>query len=88
MVLVVLVVVALMALRLAPYDPNEIHADQAPPTRQYLFGTDEVGRDILSRVIYSSRPVGAGVVTVSWLHSSARSPASSGVPRAPSTRSS
>ena len=50
-----------------PYSPNEIHVrDQlAPPSREYLFGTDEVGRDVLSRVIYSARPaIVAGLVTV------------------------
>ena len=50
-----------------PYPPNEIHVrDQlAPPSREYLFGTDEVGRDVLSRVMFSARPaIGAGLVTV------------------------
>jgi peptide/nickel transport system permease protein len=37
----------------------------AAPSRQYLFGTDEVGRDVLSRVMYSARPaLAAGLVTV------------------------
>ena len=37
----------------------------APPSSEYLFGTDEVGRDILSRVMYSARPsMAAGLVTV------------------------
>lgn len=66
-VLLILVLVALFAPLLAPYGPNEIHLlDQlAPPSGQYLFGTDEVGRDVLSRVIYSARPaIGAGLVTV------------------------
>jgi peptide/nickel transport system permease protein len=66
-VLLVLVAVAFFAPLLAPYSPNEIHlVDQlAAPSAQYLFGTDEVGRDVLSRVIYSARPaIGAGLVTV------------------------
>lgn len=66
-VLLVLVVVAVFAPRLAPYDPNEIHLqDQlAAPSAQFPFGTDEVGRDVLSRVMYSARPaIGAGLVTV------------------------
>jgi peptide/nickel transport system permease protein len=67
LVLVVLVIVAGFAPLLAPYGPNEVHLrDQlAAPSVQYLFGTDEVGRDVLSRVMYSARPaIGAGLVTV------------------------
>jgi len=66
-VLVVLVLVAVFAPLLAPYNPNDVHLlDQlAPPSRQYLFGTDEVGRDVLSRMMYSARPaLAAGLVTV------------------------
>jgi len=66
-VLLVLVIVALIAPVTAPYSPNEIHLlyQLAPPSVQFLFGTDEVGRDVLSRVMYSARPaLAAGVVTV------------------------
>jgi peptide/nickel transport system permease protein len=66
-VLVTLVLVALFAPLLAPNNPNEVHLlDQlSPPSRQYLLGTDEVGRDILSRLMYSARPaLAAGLVTV------------------------
>ena len=66
-VLLALVFVALFAPLLAPYGPNEIHLNDqlAAPSAQYLFGTDEVGRDVLSRVIYSARPaISAGLVTV------------------------
>jgi peptide/nickel transport system permease protein len=42
---------------LAPYDPTESHYDAilASPSAQFLLGTDELGRDILSRVIYGSQ---------------------------------
>jgi peptide/nickel transport system permease protein len=66
-VLLVLVFVALAAPVLAPHDPNEVHLLEqlAPPSPIYPFGTNEVGRDVLSRVLYSARPaIGAGVVTV------------------------
>jgi peptide/nickel transport system permease protein len=66
-VLIVLAGVALFAPLWAPYSPNEVHlADQlAAPSAQYLFGTDEVGRDVLSRVMYSARPaISAGLITV------------------------
>ena len=66
-VLLLLIVLAALSPQLAPYDPNELHLrDQlAPPSAQYWFGTDEIGRDILSRVVYSARPaLGAGLVTI------------------------
>ncbi len=52
-----LVIVALLAPVLAPYDPLEMHpADRfQPPSRTYLLGTDEFGRDILSRILLGSR---------------------------------
>ena len=42
---------------LAPYGSNEIHmADHLdPPSTQYWFGTDSLGRDQLSRIIYGAR---------------------------------
>jgi peptide/nickel transport system permease protein len=42
---------------LAPYDPIEISPDRrlAPPTAAHWLGTDEVGRDILSRIIWGAR---------------------------------
>ena len=66
-VLLFLVAVALFSPYVAPYDPNEPHLrDQlAGPSGQYWFGTDELGRDILSRVLYSTRPaLAAGLLTV------------------------
>jgi peptide/nickel transport system permease protein len=41
---------------LAPHDPNEISRDRrAAPTMSHPFGTDDLGRDVLSRVIYGAR---------------------------------
>ncbi|MGH2425794.1 MAG: nickel transporter permease [bacterium] len=52
-----LVGIALVASLIAPADPTrtnlEIRFD--PPTRAHPFGTDQLGRDILSRVIYGTR---------------------------------
>jgi len=65
--LLALVVIAVVGPYLAPFDPNELHgADQLkPPSRTYWFGTDELGRDILSRVINGAGPaIQAGVVAV------------------------
>jgi peptide/nickel transport system permease protein len=66
-VLIILMVVAAMAPVAAPYNPNELHLlDQlSAPSPRYVFGTDEVGRDVLSRVMYSARPaLAAGLLTV------------------------
>lgn len=51
------VVVAILAPLLAPYAPDETHPNWRlyPPNEYFLMGTDEFGRDILSRVIFGSR---------------------------------
>src|SRR6266849_919323 len=57
LLLLVLVLTAIFADVLAPYDPLETHPEirlQAP-SRAHLFGTDDIGRDVLSRVVYGSR---------------------------------
>ncbi|HZV96689.1 MAG TPA: ABC transporter permease [Candidatus Nitrosocosmicus sp.] len=61
------VLVAALAPLLSPYDP--VSADFAnvlsPPARAHPFGTDDIGRDILSRVVYGSRiSLQAGLFTV------------------------
>ena len=49
--------IALFAPWIAPHDPNEIHAVRlAAPSWEFLLGTDNIGRDILSRLIYGARP--------------------------------
>ena len=52
-----LIILAVIAPLIAPYDP--IHTDLtvrlAPPSRAHLFGTDQLGRDILSRILYGTR---------------------------------
>lgn len=65
----ILVAVAIFAPLLARYDP--IALDMAhkllPPSSQYWFGTDELGRDVYSRIIYGSRisvEVGAIVILI------------------------
>jgi peptide/nickel transport system permease protein len=49
--------VALLAPWLAPYDPGFIDVRQVlmPPSAQHLLGTDTLGRDVLSRIIYGAR---------------------------------
>jgi peptide/nickel transport system permease protein len=55
--LVVLVLTAVFADVLAPYDPLAAHPEirLSAPSRAHLFGTDDIGRDVLSRIIYGSR---------------------------------
>ena len=52
-----LVLMAIAAPIIAPHDPikSNFTKMQAPPDRQSLFGTDNIGRDILSRVIHGAR---------------------------------
>src|SRR6266536_1506166 len=55
--IVVFVAFALFAPWIAPQDPASIHLPLRldPPSSAHWFGTDELGRDILSRVIYGAR---------------------------------
>lgn len=64
----VYLVAALLANVLAPYDPLDMSAGPrlATPDVQHWFGTDEFGRDVLSRVIYGARiAFTVGVVSAS-----------------------
>lgn len=61
-VLIVLAFIAIFAPLLAPYDPTELHlmdlrpgAVPAAPSAKYLLGTDNLGRDIVSRSMYGAR---------------------------------
>ncbi|MEA1926630.1 MAG: ABC transporter permease [Candidatus Auribacterota bacterium] len=56
-VIVVLILTALLAPLISPYNPDAVDLDQAglSPGQGHFFGTDEKGRDIFSRVIYGAR---------------------------------
>ena len=61
------VAVAVFAPYLAPYDParTDFLSVRQPPSAEYPLGSDDVGRDVLSRVIYGARAsLMAGVVSV------------------------
>lgn len=67
MVVGLLVVVAVFAPLLAPYNPTAVHlaGRLQPMGADHWFGTDEVGRDILSRLIYGARiSIGASLIVV------------------------
>lgn len=54
--LTVLVLAAVFAPYVAPLDPEEMYDDRYhPPSRTYLMGTDNLGRDVFSRLVYGSR---------------------------------
>jgi peptide/nickel transport system permease protein len=66
--LVILGAAALAAPWVAPYDPTAQNLDDrfAPPTAAHPLGTDNFGRDILSRVVFGSRSaLLVGIVAVS-----------------------
>ena len=55
-ILLVLIVVALLAPVIAPDDPIQISRDvMQPPSLNHLMGTDNLGRDVFSRVVYGAR---------------------------------
>ena len=59
------IVVASIANLVAPYGPNAQDYDTLlqPPTLAHPFGTDHVGRDILSRVVFGARvSLSAGII--------------------------
>lgn len=78
-VLVVIIVMVCFPEWIAPHSPTEFNpaTTMMPPGGEFPFGTDEFGRDILSRVIFGARPtlvvavigavVGVGLGTVTGL---------------------
>jgi peptide/nickel transport system permease protein len=66
-VIVLIILIAILAPLIAPYDParQSWSAVRKAPSAVHWFGTDEVGRDILSRIIYGARAsLSAGVISV------------------------
>jgi peptide/nickel transport system permease protein len=67
LVIVLVFLCALAANVIAPYNPNQIQplGILTPPSPQYPLGTDAIGRDVLSRIIYGARvSLAAGAVSV------------------------
>ncbi len=63
----IFVLIALFADQLVSFNPNAVDLTQRflPPSPEHLFGTDNLGRDILSRVIVGSRiSLWVGILTV------------------------
>ena len=66
-IVIVLVVMAVLAPLLAPWDPNrpDVKKILESPSKQHWLGTDQIGRDVLSRMLYGSRvSLAVGFVSV------------------------
>jgi peptide/nickel transport system permease protein len=57
LIVIFLFIIALMAPVISPYDPGQINIKRVlqEPTAKHIFGTDSLGRDVLSRMIWGSR---------------------------------
>lgn len=66
-IILAFVTIAVLAPLIAPMDPNEISNNRrAAPSLDHWFGTDELGRDVLSRVIYGAQiSLRVGLVSIS-----------------------
>lgn len=67
--LVLMIAAAILAPWVTPYPAGQQNVDQAfrPPGRGHLLGTDELGRDVLSRIIHGGRiSFTVGLLTVSF----------------------
>ena len=72
LIILAMIVLALLAPVLSPYDPAQlsVRSRLQPPSWQHWFGTDDLGRDVLTRVLYSGRTsiaVGFAVVVFASL---------------------
>lgn len=67
-ILIITILIAVLAPVIAPYDPAQtVGAFDESPSASFLLGTDDVGRDVLSRLIYGSQVsliVGIGSVAI------------------------
>jgi peptide/nickel transport system permease protein len=67
LLLSVLAALALVAPWVSPYDPTlaDLRSSLQPPSRHHLLGTDSLGHDVLSRVIFGGRvSLGVGITAV------------------------
>jgi peptide/nickel transport system permease protein len=69
MIVLTLIVLAILAPQIAPYSPDrtDLKHHLSGPTAQHLLGTDNIGRDVLSRLVFGARvsmTVGFGAVAL------------------------
>jgi peptide/nickel transport system permease protein len=57
LIIVALFIIAVFTPIISPYDPTSIDVYNvlSPPSKEHILGTDELGRDLLSRIIWGSR---------------------------------
>jgi peptide/nickel transport system permease protein len=72
MVMLSIIILAVLCAGLSPYDPyaSDMSSRFEPPSRQHPMGTDALGRDLLTRVLYGGRvslAVGFSVVIITLL---------------------
>jgi len=70
-ILVLMILASILAPFIAPHDPLEVDFGKRllPPSATHLFGTDQMGRDVLSRVLFGARislRVGITVVIIAF----------------------
>jgi len=68
LIICTLIVVAILAPVAAPYDPykQSLRESLQQPSKEHLLGTDLLGRDVLSRIVYGTRTsLAVGIVSVS-----------------------
>jgi len=68
LVLIVLMAIFADAITRFPYEQVDLRARSSPPSAEHLFGTDRVGRDVWSRMVYGARvslAVGLGATALS-----------------------
>lgn len=55
--ILIIITIAIFAPSISPHDPYKINVYKVlePPSKEHLFGTDELGRDVLSRILYGAR---------------------------------
>jgi peptide/nickel transport system permease protein len=66
-IIIIFLITAAIPFWLAPYEPDKTNLDNVlqPPSSEHLLGTDSVGRDTLSRLIYGARvAIMVGVVAL------------------------
>lgn len=66
-ILALIVLFSVLVPLLSPFDPNKIDLINKfhPPSSQHWFGTDEVGRDIFTRILYGARlSLGVGIFII------------------------
>jgi peptide/nickel transport system permease protein len=71
-IIAALILTAIFTRLIAPYDPYLIQAGHplSPPSREHIFGTDDLGRDLFSRMVWGSRitlKIGAIIVVIEAL---------------------